>query len=174
MATTMPTNSSNPYNVQLSERYDPTSIGPGAALTYHGMSIAYNSTVIGRIKEWTPKSYSRDGTFIYELNMYTWGRPVDYVPGKMGEPSISFTRVEMWEKEIEKELGYGKLWVDLMDQNTPFSVFEHLYKGTVPYRVWEYLGCWFRNKEYSGYSGDGDGIISVDCEIAYIRKRSVL
>ena len=170
----IPANSNNPYNVQLSKRYDPNVLGQGSSMSYNGLSIVYNNKIVGRIKSWNPSSYSREGTYIYELNMFTWGRPVDYIPGKMGEPSISFSRTEVWHEEIERVLGFGGVWVDLMDQNIPFTIFEYLFKGNIPYRVWKYHGCWFKSKEYGEYSGDGNAVVEISGEIAYIRKESLV
>ena len=61
--------------------------------------------VVGRIQSWNPTGLSREGDWIYELNNRTWGKPVDYVPGRATNFSVTATVAELWFKEIEVQLG---------------------------------------------------------------------
>jgi hypothetical protein len=142
---------------------------------YHGGSIVVNGNVIGRIDSWQAAgAYTREGVHVYEVNGDTWGKPVDYVPGRATGFNITFTRSEVWEYELEKTLGYGNVWQDLTDQNYPFTAVEYLYRGSVPYRSWHYYGCWFTEKTPSAWEAAGDGILKVNCGMAYIRRHKTL
>jgi len=168
-----PQSAPNPYNV-VKKPIDYSKPESSTVMTYHGFSIVVNGKIIGRVKEWNPQAYGREGNHIYELSHETWGRPVDYVPGRVEEFQISFGRVELWDQELEIALGFSSVWEDLMDQNYPISIYEYLYKGTSLYRVWLYRGCWFKSKQMNSYDATGDGIVSVECTIAYVRRERLV
>lgn len=148
--------------------------GSPTAQTYHGLSIVANGNVIGRITNFGKEAYSREGTHIREINHRTFGRPVDYVPGISTGYTFTAQRVEIWRQELEVALGWGAVWNDLADQNHPFKVQEFLYRGTVPYRVWTYFGCWFREKNSDEATAEGDAIIRVNCTVAYVSRLKTL
>jgi hypothetical protein len=166
----MATPAQNPYNVKLANKYDPSAIGASSTMTYHGMTIVVNNSIVGRLQTWNPSSYSRGGTHLWELNRDTWGRPVDYVPGKADAFTISFERAEIWGAEFERLLGYPEPWLDLLDQNIPFDMIEYLYKGNEKYRKWRYKGCWMTGKDYSDYTAEGDAIVKISGNISYVAK----
>ena len=74
--------------------------------TYHGLTIVNNSgQIVGRIQTYLPKFAQRALAHVYELNAFTWGRPIDIVPGIESGRTLSVSRVEVWTDEIEVELG---------------------------------------------------------------------
>lgn len=157
-------------------RIQPFPLTNGGALTtktYHGLELVFDDHVVGRIKSWNPSSYSRDGNHVYELNVDSFGRPVDFVPGVAQGFSIAMTRVEVWQEELEVAIGMtssGNVWEDLTAQTRPFTIDERLWRGSSLYRHWKYLGCWFTAKNEGGADAQGDGIYTVDCEIKYIQR----
>lgn len=161
----------NPYNA----RVNPLEVSEQAntAMTYHGGAIACNGKIVGRIKDWTPGKFERNLTEIREISNTTWGVPVDNVPGISSGYSVSFTRTEVWQQELETVLGFGATFNSLADQTRPFEAFEYLYRGTTPYRVWLYKGCWFTNKSPNSWSASGDGVIEVSCEFGYVVRHKV-
>jgi len=140
--------------------------------TYHGTTIAVNNRIIGRITSWQPTAYSREGNHIYELNAATWGRPVDYVPGKSSGFTIALTRVEVWKNELELALGIANAqFEDLMDQTAPFNANEILCKGAITYQIWTYYGCWFQERNEDAQTADGDGVFRCNATMAYISRQ---
>jgi hypothetical protein len=148
--------------------------GSPATKTYHGLAIVYNNQNIGRIQGWNPQMYSRAGTHVYELNSYTFGRVVDYVPGINQNYMISCSRVEMWNNEFEIALGYQSTWIDLIDQNKAFTITEALYRGTALYRQWVYKGCWFQDRNEQDFSAEGDAKVVANASIAFITRQRVV
>jgi len=151
---------------------------PDLALTtkvYHGVSIVVGSgDIVGRIQSWQPDAYTREGVHLYELADKSWGRPVEYVPGKATGFTISVTRAEVWDAEMEKAVGFAKLFNDLIDQNRPFKIKEFWIKGnTGTTQIWEYSGCWFQNKNIDAITSDGDGISRVTATLAYVSHRLI-
>jgi hypothetical protein len=163
--------------------YDVTVPSVELALTkhYHGLTIiAENGSLVGRIQSFTPKAYERASSFVYELNAFTFGRPVDIVPGKESGRTIECTRVEMWDEEFEIAFGPaadnarvgGIEWSDLCDQTRPFLIQEALFRGAARYSTWEYLGCWLTGKSYNDISAEGEAKMVASCQMSYvIRKR---
>lgn len=150
--------------------------------TYHGLSIISESgQIVGRVQSFSPKVAQRDGSLVYELNAQTWGRPIDYVPGKEGGRSLSCSRIEVWNEEMEIAFGPandiarngGVEWMDLCEQTQPFIFQEAWFKGNSRYRAWEYLGCWFTSKSFSGFSAEGDAKVVADCEMAYVIRKAL-
>lgn len=143
--------------------------------TYHGMSICLtNGSIIGRIQEWSPTFAQREGSHIYEINRATAGRPIDYVPGRESGRSISVTRVEVWNDELELAMAEAESeYIDLADQTKPFELVESLFKGTAAYRGWRYKGCWFTSKTLSGLSAEGDFKHVASAEINYVIRSKV-
>ncbi len=156
------------------QKLDSFALDSPSAKTYHGLTIQVNNRVIGRITSWQPTAYSRDGVHIYELNVDSFGRPVDYVPGVATGFTIAFSRVELWTEEIEIALGYGSLvWDDLTDQTRPFTIDEFLFRKDVLYRHWQYKGCWFQDRNEEAATSQGDAIYTVNATVAYIQRVAV-
>ena len=77
---------------------------------YHGVSICTGTgegsgNIIGRIQSWQPDSCTRDGIHLYELANTSWGRPIEWIPGKATGFTIAVTRAEVWKAEMERALG---------------------------------------------------------------------
>jgi len=141
---------------------------------YHGVSItAGDSQVIGRIQSWQPDSHTREGVHLYELANVSWGRPVEYVPGKATGYTIAVTRAEVWNAEMEKAFGFKNLFDDLMDQTKAFQVKEFWLKGSEIMQIWHYRGCWFQNKNMDAVTSDGDGVTRISATLAYVSRRLV-
>jgi hypothetical protein len=168
--------SSNNFNV---DNVAPLNYAQGENLTtkvYHGVSITAGSfnagTIIGRIQSWQPDSYTREGVHLYELADLSWGRPVEYVPGKATGFTVAVTRAEVWDAEMEKAFGFGFLFNDLVDQSFPFQMREFWIQGDKGTKqIWEYRGCWFQNKNIDAITSDGDGITRISATIAYVSRR---
>lgn len=160
----------NPHGVRV-RPLDFDAPGAPTIKTYHGISIVVSGRIIGRIHSWNPQMYQRGGTPIYELSHLTFGRPVDYVPSVNTGYTISFTRTEIWNQEIEIAMGYPAVWADLIDQNRPFSIQEYLFRGSVVYRVWSYSGCWFTARNEEGFQDQPDAPrIMVNGELAFVSR----
>ena len=138
--------------------------------TYHGVSIlggdSASNQIVGRIQSWQPDSYTREGVHLYELADQSWGRPVEYIPGKATGFTIAITRAEVWGAEMEKAFGFPS-FNDLIDQRKPFQVREFWLRQSDEYAIWTYKGCWFTSKNYDAITSDGDGITRVSGTIAY-------
>lgn len=147
---------------------------------YHGVSIIAgvteaNKSVVGRIQSWQPDSYTREGVHLYELANTSWGRPVEYIPGKATGFTIAITRAEVWFSEIERAVFNDQsitLYDDLIDQNKPFTVREFWIRDGADqaYNIWTYRGCWFQNKNTDAITADGDGITRITATLAYVSK----
>lgn len=165
----------NPYQalvqpLDYSAQYAPT------AQAYHGFSLSNgNEDVIGRITSFNPsQNYQRNHALIYELSAKTFGVPVDMMPGVSTGYQLSMVRVELWGQEIETVLdGGGTPYNVLNDQVRPVKLNEYLYRGDTLYLQWEYLGCWWVAKNQDNYTADGDGIIRVNCDLAFVRRNLV-
>lgn len=149
---------------------------PQGALTtkvYHGVSITAgdDSNIIGRIQSWAPDSYTREGIHLYELADLSFGRPVEFVPGKATGFTIAITRAEVWDSEMEIAFGFGKTFNDLIDQTRPFSVKEFWIRGNSgKSQVWEYKGCWFTGKNIEALDSGGDGVTKISATLAYVSR----
>lgn len=162
---------SNPYNARVNNlEHSKTA---NTAMTYHGGAIVAKGRVVGRIKDWTPGKFNRTVTEIREISNTTFGVPVDNVPGISSGYTVSFSRTEVWEEELETVLGYGATWNSLADQTKPFEAFEYLFRGDTNYRTWLYKGCWFTDKSLNTWSAEGTGVIEVSCEFAYVVRHRV-
>jgi len=142
--------------------------------TYHGITIAVDGAVIGRIQSWdTTGAWARGGEHVYELSDRTWGKPVDYVPGKWEGLSITASVAEMWEKEIEIQLGISadQQLNDLIEQNRPFTTHEFWFKGSAQYRVWVYKGCWLTDRNETAYSADGNARVIANFNFNYVARQ---
>lgn len=138
--------------------------------TYHGMTIAVNGKMVGRITSWQATAYSREGNHVYELSHQTWGRPVDYVPGRSTGYSLSVGRTEVWSQELERALGFPAVWEDLADQDRPFTAHEFWFKGSALYRQWQYSGCWFTERNEDAFAADGDAMVKLTGTINYVSR----
>ena len=165
----------NNYGVKPVEPLDYTATNTSGLLTtkvYHGVSITSgdNASVIGRIQSWQPDSYTRDGIHLYELADISFGRPVEFIPGKATGFTIAVTRAEVWESEMEIAFGFA-LFDDLIDQTRPFSVREFWIKGNSgTSQVWDYKGCWFTSKNIDAITSDGDGVTKISATLAYVSR----
>jgi len=140
---------------------------------YHGVSITTgDNNIIGRIQSWQPDSYTREGIHLYELADLSFGRPVEYIPGKATGFTIAVTRAEVWNSEMEIAFGFGSTFDDLIDQTRPFSVKEFWIKGNSGYsQVWDYKGCWFTGKNIDAITSDGDGVTKISATLAYVSRQ---
>lgn len=165
------------YGVKEVTQFDYTAEDFLTTKTYHGVSIVAgdesNRVVIGRIQNWQPDSYTREGVHLYELAATSWGRPVEYVPGKATGFTIAVTRAEVWNGEMERAFTNDSgqdLYDDLIDQNRPFQVKEFWIRGENVYNIWTYRGCWFNNKNPEAITSDGDGVTRISATLAYVSK----
>jgi hypothetical protein len=101
----------------------------------------------------------------------SFGRPVEFVPGRATGFTIAVTRAEVWDAEMELAFGEEVLFDDLIDQTKPFSINEFWYRGPEVKLIWEYRGCWFTNKNMDAITADGDGITKISGTIAYVSRR---
>ncbi len=137
--------------------------------TYHGVTIVVDGKIVGRVQNWNPTT-SRGGTHIRELSVATFGRPVDYVPGIAEGFTISCSRTEVWNEELEIALGYPGVWSDLTDQDRPFTSDEYWFRGRDVYRVWKYLGCWFQDRNEDAYDAAGDAVVKTNPTLAFVSR----
>ena len=180
MPLTTPTQTYTPYGsagTPVPALTGPSTIEGFGTKTYHATSIIVGSTIIGRISSWQVDAFSRQAVHVREVSRATWGRPVDLVPGISEGYKITFDRAEVWGAELELALGLASgtaTWADLAEQDTPFIIKEELYRGIVPYSMWEYHGCWITSRNESARTAEGDGIIKVEGgEIMYVRRIKV-
>ena len=160
----------NKFGVQV-KPFDDVTVNGASIQTYHGASIVCKGNIIGRITSFQPSNaYNRAGVHIYELSHKTWGLPVDYVPGKSEGFTMAIARAEVWQQELEIALGFDAVFDNLTDQTRPFTIQEYIFRGQAIYRVWQYNGCWFTKKDAEAFTADGDGIIKVSAEIAYVSR----
>jgi len=165
---------SNSFGVNR-QPIDYTQPGAPTVQSYHGGSIVVNNNVVGRIESWNPAgAYTRSGKHIMEVSHATWGLPVDYVPGVATGFNITFTRTEVWNQELEITLGYAAVWENLTDQTFPFVANEYLFQGVNLYRMWAYNGCWFTSKAPVEWTSEGEGIIKVSCDMAFVSRKKMV
>jgi hypothetical protein len=166
----------NAHNVTV-KPLDFEAEGSPTTKTLHGLTIAAGGKVVGRISSWNPQPYQRAGTHVYELSYHTYGRPVDFVPGRSEGYTASLTRSEVWNGEIERALGFGAVFDDLADQDRPWVTDEYLFRGANGnnniYRWLQYTGCWFTNRNEDAYTSDGEAVIRVNAEISYVSRRTL-
>lgn len=162
----------NNHKVEISKPLNFDAPGSTTSKTYHGVAIVVDGNIVGRIGSWNPQMYSRAGEHIYELNNYTFGRPVDYVPGINDGYTISCDRAEVWGQEMERALGYPGLWADLIDQDRPFTVQEMLFRGNTVYQTWTYTGCWFTKKNIDNFSSKETPTIKLKAELAFVGRNA--
>lgn len=164
---------SNPYGqesapLDYSHEHAPTS------KTYHGIALAVGGNVVGRVQTWdTTGAWARGGEHVYELNDLTWGKPVDYVPGRWEGLTIAATVAEMWDKEIDIQLGLknqGQL-NDLIEQTKPFTAHEFWYRGIYEYRIWVYRGCWLTDRNETAYAADGNARVIANFNFNYVSRQ---
>ncbi len=164
--------------VQLDYEDAPDGTVP-ATKTYHGIAIHAGPglDVVGKINSWQPNTFTRSGVWIKELNVRSFGRPVDYVPGVVDAYTITASRAEVWGEEFEKAVGLvgrgsGNEWIDLIDQHRAFTCTETWYRGkTGQYSKFKYLGCWFQDLNFeSAFSIDGDVVVRRSATINFVRK----
>lgn len=164
----------NAFGVQ-SPSLDYNDPGAPTTMSYHGAAIVVQNNLVGRIQSWHPDgAYNRDGEHVYELSKVTMGKPIDLVPGKATGFTVSFARTEVWGQEFERALGYSDVFSDLTDQTRPFVVQEFLYKGSDPYRIYQYSGCWLMSKNQEAWSSDGNYIHKISGQLKYVSRIRVL
>jgi len=142
--------------------------------TYHGFFIVANGKTVGRLQEWEAQHYQRTGTHVFELNARTSGHPVDYVPGYMPNFKAQFVHAEVWGAEVERKFGFTITFADLSDQRRPFTLEEWVLRGGSPYKIWQYRGCWFEDKNRQRYTVNGDYMIKTSGTIAFVNVIQVL
>jgi len=157
----------NQYGVRVSR------LAKTETKTYHGLSIIFNGSTVGRIRSWTPVMFSRDGTHVMEVGRKSWGRPVDYTPGPGRNFSISCSRTEVWNNEMERMLG-NSLWEDLMDQKVPFYIYEALFRGEQVYTLRVYHNCWFSEKNYEPFEAEGQAKVVINATINFVSRLRVV
>lgn len=166
---------SNPF-AQQSEPLDYSHEHAPTSKTYHGITIAVGGAVIGRIQSWdTSGAWARNGEHVYELSSLTWGKPVDYVPGRWEGLTIAATVAEMWDKEIDIQLGLkdqGQL-NDLIEQSRPFTTHEFWYRGVAEYRIWVYRGCWLTDRNETAYEAEGNARVMASFNFNYVSRQIV-
>ena len=155
-------------------RLEPRAIDAPTTKTYHGLELLVDNFVVGRITNWNPNIGERAGNHVYELNVASFGRPVDYVPAVVTGFNIAMAHVELWNEELEIALGYNAQFDDLTDQTRPFRIRECLWRGQTLYRQWIYLGCWFQNRNEEPIDASGDGIYKVSATVAYIQRQRMI
>jgi len=164
----------NPFGVLVSP-IDYTKPDVPTSKVYHGITIEVGGSVVGRIQSWNVAgAYTRGGEHVWELNNRTWGRPVDYVPGRAEGYNITARVAEMWQKEIEVQLGLtplGTQFVDLVDQTFPFTCREFWFRGPSIYRVWLYRACWLTNRNEEDFTADGTGRVIASFEFNYVSRQ---
>lgn len=164
---------SNPYGsfadpIKFSNQFAPTS------KTYHGITIEVGGNVLGRVQSWNVAgAYNRQGNHVYEMANLRWGKPVDYVPGIAEGFNIDATVAELWEKEIEIQLGLGLAqFDDLIQQTFPFTAKEFWFRGNLgQYRVWTYQGCWLTNANEEGFTADGNARVMRNFSFNYVSRQ---
>lgn len=142
--------------------------------TYHGASIVVNGNIVGRITSWQPSPYNKTVNLVREVSHTTWGRPVDIVPAIAEGYTVALTRTEVWFQELEIALGYPAVWNDLADQDRPFTVSEYLFRGQTLYRVWQYSGCWFTERNENAIEAEGDGRFIANASLMYVDRSRVV
>jgi hypothetical protein len=164
--------SATPYSVVPT--MDLTKEGMFTSKTYHGLSILVGGNIIGRIQSWQVGARTRTVTHKWELSKDTFGRPVDLVPSKTDGYTISVSRIDVWNKELEIACGYDTVWSDLADQSYPFVFDERLYEGSELYRQWTYPSCWFTSYSEEAATSEGDAYYSISGEISYLPRTRVV
>lgn len=164
---------SNPHGVSV-RPLDLSADNSPTTKTFHGVTIAVNGRLVGRVQSWQPSVYNREGTHIYELSNLTFGRPVDYVPGISTGYTVAATRTEVWDEELEIAFGYPSVWADLIDQNRPFNVQEYLYRGEDLYRVWLYTGCWFNDRNDGSFGAQEAPSIIANANLSFVSRIRVV
>lgn len=159
-----------------------------APQSYHGISIAAGlddsgglsggtTAPVGRVTSWNPQNYARDVVHTYELSAGTAGKAVDITPGRNTQYTVSMTRVELWEQELEVALGLtdaDEVFEDLVDQDRPFRSDEVLMRATTLYRHWVYRGCWLTQMSFNGWESEGSDLRMVRTgEFMFVRRSRV-
>jgi len=144
--------------------------------TSHGVTIqTEKGEVIGFVTSFTP-GMSRTVTPVYELNASTSGLPIENVPGNVTGLTLAINRYDIYPKRMEQAFGTDDFDM-LTDQNRPFLLREVTRiprggDGNFTEEVRQYTGCWFTTIG-RGYRSDGDRIIMVSANLAYLRKEKI-
>jgi hypothetical protein len=147
---------------------------PPDTQTYHGFFLVANNRIVGRLQEFQTTHFARGGNHVFELNQFTAGHPVDYVPTVVENFQANFLHDELWDGEIELALGFPRRFVDLTDQNRPFEMEEWLLRGPELYNVDKYVGCWFKEKNREAFNAQGgDYQIKARGVIAFVNVQEV-
>jgi hypothetical protein len=163
----------NPFG-QVSQKIDYSSEYAPYSKTYHGITIAVDGNVVGRIQSWdTGGAWARGGEHVYELMDRTWGKPVDYVPGRWEGLSITASVAEMWDAEIEIQLGLSQdsQLNDLIEQTRPFTTHEFWFRSDRTYRIWVYKGCWLTDRNETAYAADGNARVIANFNFNYVARQ---
>lgn len=167
----MTENFANPHAVAVQPLDYSQFEGTNHTQTYHGSTIKVNNQVVGRIKSFhADGAFTRTITPVYELNKATWGRPVENIPGKNEQYTLTIHRAEVWDTEFERII-FGHVFHDLGDQTFPFTIEEFLWKGNEIYYIVTYSGCWFGSKTINAFTAEEDGIVIVEAQIHYVSRK---
>jgi len=163
----------NPYGVLTTPLVYDSPDGAPTTKTYHGITIEVDGAVVGRIQTWHPSgAYSREGELVYELNNLSWGLPVDYVPGRATGFTVTATVAEIWNAEIEVQLGLGdEQFAHLVEQNHPFTCREWWFRGVSEYRIWTYLGCWLTDANEENFTAEGNARVMRNFSFTYVSRQ---
>lgn len=161
----------NPFSQQV-EPLDHTVPDASTSKTYHGIALVVNGKVLGRIQSWNNTgAYTREFEHVRELNNLTFGRPVDIVPGIGTGYTISASVAELWGSEIEIQTGASERYIDLISQVRPFTAQEFWFRGSDPYEVITYLGCWMTDRNESEYTPEGTPRVMANFQFAYVSRQ---
>lgn len=161
----------NNFNQQV-EPLDYNVPHPISVKTFHGITLVVNGNVLGRIQSWSNSgAYTREGEHVYELNNRTYGRPVDFVPGRATGYSINGKVAELWGSEIEFQTGSTARYIDLVSQVRAFEAQEFWFRGAEPYEVWSYLGCWLTDRNEDDYIAEGNTRVLANFNFSYVSRQ---
>jgi hypothetical protein len=162
----------NPFGV-TTPPLDYTNVHANTTKTTHGIAIAFNGKVCGRLQGWnTGGAKKRGHKQVFELNNRSFGRPVDTIPGIAQGYTIQATAMEMWGKEVEFIMGSTVRYTDLINQTAPFTADEFWHKGINLYETVSYLGCWLIDMDHSDYRGGegADATYTTNVSFAYTAR----
>lgn len=138
--------------------------------TTHSIRIIAGNTTVGLIQAWAP-TMSRAVTPIYELNIFTSGRPYENIPGNLQNLSIQVSRYDLWTERMETAFGTPDLYM-LSNQKSPFAVQEEWTKPNNSREIWRYEGCWFENIGRS-FRSDDQRLVMVNATLRYLFKARI-
>ena len=97
------------------------------------------------------------------------------MPGRATGFSVTATVAELWNSEIEIQLGLSdQQFQDLIEQNRPFTTREWWIRGSCgPYQIWTYRGCWLTDRNEEAFAAEGNARVIANFIFNYVsRQRS--